>query len=200
MRLGHLPERVVVELELPGVGGWPGNAVRGEPALPAFLPETAAFEHAIVAIDFGNQFVLDSGPVTPQQVERHGIDRDAVPLDRRRRLHEPSAQQGARQVDARQHGGQQPLQQQHVAFAVVQVSPRDRRRTKAPRPGCGWRKSRFSVTAMPSMPKNVGAPSRPAPFGSVRPLVWARNSVNRSRMNFGCCQLSALKHPSSALA
>ena len=120
VRLGHLPECPVGEFELPGVGGRPGNAVRGEPVLPAFLPETAAVEHAIVAIDLGDQFVLDSGPMPPQQVQRHGIDRDAVPLDRRRRLHEASAQQGARHVNARQHGRQQALQQQHVAFAIAQ--------------------------------------------------------------------------------
>ena len=92
----------------------------GEPLPPAFLPKTAAVKHTIVAIDLGDQLVLDSGPVTPQQVQRHGIDRDTVPLDRRRRLHEPATQQGARQVNARQHGRQQALQQRHVAFAVVQ--------------------------------------------------------------------------------
>ena len=38
----------------------------------------------------------------------------------------------------------------------------------------------FSVMSMPSMPKKVRAPSRPAPFGSGKPFVRARNSVNKS--------------------
>src|SRR6476659_6548223 len=77
---------------------WPGDTVIGKPALPAFLAERAAVKHTIVAINAGDQRVLDCGPVTAQPVECHRVDRRAVPLDRRGSLHKPSAQQGAWQI------------------------------------------------------------------------------------------------------
>ena len=116
----HLPEGVVAQIEPAALQRGQGMPCVDQPAFPAFQAKAAAVKHAIVAINLGNQIVLDVGPVLPQQLERRGVDRRAVPLDPRRGLHEAPAQQRARQVDARQHGGQQALQRQHVAFAVSQ--------------------------------------------------------------------------------
>ena len=91
-----------------------------QPSLPPLEAKAAAFEHAVVPINVGDQLILDSGPVAAQQVERRNVDRRAVPFDGGGGLHEAAAQQRMRQVDARQHGEQQPLKRQHVAFAVFE--------------------------------------------------------------------------------
>src|SRR3954452_19166580 len=91
-----------------------------QPALPPLHPETATVEHTVIAVNVFDQGVLNCIPVAPQAVEVSGVDRRAIPLDYSGGSHESSADQGARQIETREHGREQSLQCQHIALAVLE--------------------------------------------------------------------------------
>ena len=67
--LGDLAERVVVEVEPAALEPRPGDAVRApDSALEAVDLERAAVVDAVVAVDLGDQRVLDAAPVLAQQL------------------------------------------------------------------------------------------------------------------------------------
>ena len=67
------------------------------------------------------------------QLAQHvDVDRDAVVLHGGGGGHVAAAQQGPRQIDARQHGRQQARQRLDVAFAIVEDRVRARRPTTGP--------------------------------------------------------------------
>src|SRR5262245_25500324 len=119
MSLRLLAERVVVENEAATLGPRPGYAVGGKQPGEAVGLESAPVEYAIFPVNLSNQLILNTVPTLPQELMHFHVDRRAVVFHRRRRRHVATAQEGAGQVDPRQHGRQQAPERHHVAFAVV---------------------------------------------------------------------------------
>ena len=91
----------------------------GQPALEAIGLEGPPFEHAVVYVDVDDQVILDVRPALPESRQHLCIDRRAVVFHGGGGGHVAAPQERPRQVDPRRHGGQQALQGDDVALAIV---------------------------------------------------------------------------------
>ena len=121
---GHLPERVIIQHQRPGLMSWPRNTRPGQPTGPTLGLERPAVEHAEPRIDRLYEPILNRLPTGPEPGEGLRIDRDPGPLHPGHGPHESTPTgHGPGEIQLRQHGGEQLGQRPDVGRTIIEQGP-----------------------------------------------------------------------------
>ena len=129
IRLGHVAEGLFVEREAAARVAGPSDAHLIEVVTEAISLEGGAVEHAVAAVDRGDETGFDALPVALEALQGGDVDGDAAPLHpssgghvaaSEERLAEGQGGIGPAREDTRQHPRQEPRKGVDVGLAVVQ--------------------------------------------------------------------------------